>query len=117
VVPFNRHPVVRRGSLYRHRGYQGSQDLDVGGCMINISKGRYWDLPWSLVDGCTPCSPGCDHCWSAGMAHRFYRQHLTTCDGKFNGHVAVRPERLDIPLKRRKPTVYAVWNDLFWEGR
>jgi protein gp37 len=115
VVPFNRHPVVRRGSLYRHRGYQGSQDLDVGGCMINISKGRYWDLPWSLVDGCTPCSPGCDHCWSAGMAHRFYRQHLTTCDGKFNGHVAVRPERLHIPLRRRKPTVYAVWNDLFHE--
>ena len=39
--------------------------------MINIEKGRYWDRPWSLVDGCTPCSPGCDHCWSASMAHRF----------------------------------------------
>lgn len=39
--------------------------------MIDISKGRYWAKPWGLVDGCTPCSPGCDHCWSASMAHRF----------------------------------------------
>jgi len=76
---------------------------------------RYWDKPWSLVDGCTPCSPGCDHCWSASMTHRFNFQW--TKDGKpeFNGHITVRPERLDIPLKRKKPTVYAIWNDLFHE--
>lgn len=47
--------------------------------MIDISKGRYWDLPWSIVSDYGLCLP----------------------------------ERLDIPLKRRKPTVYAVWNDLF----
>ena len=78
-------------------------------------SGRYWDKPWSLIDGCTPCSPGCDHCWSAVMTHRFNFQW--TKDGKpeFNGHITVRPERLDIPLKRKKPTVYAVWNDLFHE--
>lgn len=84
---------------------------------MDISKGRYWDKPLSWVDGCTPCSPGCDHCWSAGMTHRFnktgdcltYRRP----DGKiaFCGCIKTRPDRLDIPLKRRKPTVYAVWND------
>lgn len=78
--------------------------------------GKYWDKPWSLIDGCTPCSPGCDHCWSARMAHRSYREHLTTTEGKFNGHVRVRPDRLDIPLRRRKPTVYSIWNDLFHEA-
>lgn len=89
--------------------------------MIDISKGRYWDLPWSLVSGCTPCSPGCDNCWSAGITHRFTHpanneSHiddglLTTCGGKFTGKIRTHPERLDIPLKRKKPTVWAIWND------
>ena len=41
-----------------------------------------------------------------------------TRDGKpeFNGHITIRPERLSIPLKRRKPTVYAIRNDLFHEN-
>ncbi|MCX5822404.1 MAG: DUF5131 family protein [Deltaproteobacteria bacterium] len=92
--------------------------------MTDTWNGRYWDLPWSLVDGCTPCSPGCDHCWSAGIAHRFYREGepghcmgiLTDDNGRFNGDIITHPERLSIPLKRRKPTVYAVWNDLFHEA-
>jgi protein gp37 len=87
--------------------------------MIDIAKGRYWDLPWSLVGGCTPCSPGCDHCWSASMDHRFGRDLngcLTGDDGKFNGQIVTHPERLSIPLKRRKPTVWAVWNDLYHES-
>lgn len=87
--------------------------------MIDISKGRYWDLPLSLVSGCTPCSPGCDHCWSAGITHRF-KDGLTLRgegqrNGQFNGQIIIHPERLSIPLKRRKPTVFAVWNDLFHE--
>lgn len=87
--------------------------------MIDIANGRYWDLPWSLVSGCTPCSPGCDHCWSATLTHRFSKifvdGSLTTGDGKFNGSIFIHPERLSIPLKRRKPTVFAIWNDLFHE--
>jgi len=74
--------------------------------MIDISKGRYWDKPWSLVDGCTPCSPGCDHCWSMAMGKRFHR---------WPEKVTPHPESLDIPLRTRKPTVFAVWNDLFHE--
>lgn len=93
--------------------------------MIDISKGRYWDQPWSLVDGCTPCSPGCDHCWSAAMTHRWNFQWTNFKNNfpwqkptgvRFNGKITVRPERLTIPLKRKKPTVYAVWNDLFHEA-
>jgi protein gp37 len=97
--------------------------------MIDISRGRYWDRPWSLVDGCTPCSPGCDHCWSASMAHRYRRgvyypdgrvdmsiTNYTDTNGRFDGRIKTNPDRLDIPLKRKKPTVYAVWNDLFHEA-
>jgi protein gp37 len=98
--------------------------------MIDISTGRYWDKPWSLVDGCTPCSPGCSHCWSAGLTHRFGDAELTYRDPsneaarsryrlpeapRFTGKIVTHPERLDIPLKRRKPTVYAVWNDIAHE--
>jgi protein gp37 len=93
--------------------------------MIDVSKGRYWDLPLSLVDGCTPCSPGCDHCWSAGIAHHYRRtpKHdglktvplLTDDRGRFNGEVFTKAERLSIPMKRRKSTVYSLWNDLYHE--
>lgn len=90
--------------------------------MIDIARGRYWSLPWSLISGCTPCSPGCEHCWSASMTRRFDGKHdtgyfLTNEEtGKFNGQILTHPERLSIPLKRKKPTVYAVWNDLFHDG-
>ena len=86
--------------------------------MIDISKGKFWDKPWSLVDGCTPCSPGCEHCWAAAMERRF--GHLAEKVGnnppRFTGVINTNSERLSIPLKRRKPTVYAVWNDLFHEA-
>jgi len=75
--------------------------------MIDISKGRYWDLPWSLVSSCTRCSPGCEHCWSLAMEKRFHKG--------VEGKIEVHPERLSVPLKRKKPTVYAIWNDLFHE--
>lgn len=74
--------------------------------MTDISKGRYWDLPWSLVSGCTPCSPGCERCWALGIERRFK---------KGDGTVHIHPERISIPIRRRKPTVYAIWNDLFHE--
>ena len=89
--------------------------------MINIEKGRYWDLPWSLISGCTPSSPGSDHCWSAGISHHYYREGefghstpiYTNNAGNFNGIVVHNQDRLSIPLKRKKPTVYAIWNDLY----
>jgi protein gp37 len=75
--------------------------------MIDISKGRYWDLPWSLVESCTRCSPGCKNCWALAYEKRFHKG--------YEDQVFDHPERFSTPLKRRKPTVYAVWNDLFHE--
>jgi protein gp37 len=88
--------------------------------MIDISKGRYWDRPWSLVSGCTPCSPGCDHCWAAGIEHHYRKNGLTTHETnrgyspRFTGRIITHPDRLSIPIgkkKTKKPTVHAIWND------
>lgn len=69
--------------------------------------GKYWDKPLSWVDGCTPVSAGCANCWSKAMADRFGRVDFSK--------VVIRPDRLSIPAKTRKPTVFSVWNDLFHE--
>jgi len=79
----------------------------------DVSKGRYWQVVVELVSGCTPCSPGCDHCWSAALAHRFYREGepchesglFTDASGRFNGDIVVHPERLK-RLNTGKPLLY-----------
>lgn len=89
-----------------------------------LEKGIFWSRAWSLVDGCTPVSPGCDHCWSASLAHRFRKTcgeltpqvTQTDLDGRFNGNIQCRNDRLDLPLKVKKPQVWAVWNDLLYES-
>lgn len=68
-----------------------------------IHKGLWWDKPWSLVEGCTPVSPACDHCWLQGMNQRF---------GRATEGVRPRADRLEMPLRRKKPTVWAIWSDL-----
>lgn len=80
-----------------------------------IKTGQYWDQALTLVEGCTPVSPGCDNCWSAAMHHRFITDNLTDPKGKFRGIIRLREDRLALPLKVRKPTVWCVWNDLFHE--
>jgi protein gp37 len=80
---------------------------------INLETGRYWDLPWSLVSGCTRCSPGCDNCWALAMERRFRKP--VEMDYSYlvaDTPIQLHPERLSAPLKRKKPTVYAIWNDL-----
>lgn len=88
-------------------------------------KGLYWDRAWSLVSGCTHVSPGCDNCWAAREAHmrqvqentkiRAKYEGLTTAEGRWNGKVRLLEENLYLPLRKQKPVVWAVWNDLLHE--
>lgn len=88
-----------------------------------IEKGLFWNRAWTLVEGCTPVSAGCDYCWAAAQTHRFgvsedsdlWGKKDFTTNGKFNGKIICREDRLDLPLKVKKPQVWAIWNDLFHE--
>ena len=90
-----------------------------------IAKGLYWDRAWSLIGGCTHCSPGCDNCWAARETNMRAAQKnpkirdrytgLTDQDGKWTGRIRLMEKNLDLPLRVKKPTTWAVWNDLFHE--
>lgn len=80
--------------------------------MIDIENGRYWDEGIELISGCTPCSPGCEHCWSVANTRRFHPGFVD--DGHFNGRIHIHRESLK-RFNTRSPKVFAIWNDLFHE--
>lgn len=80
--------------------------------MSDNSIGRWWDKSWTLVEGCTwpagTMPPACARCWARAMAKRFHKDQLSA--------VEIREDRLGIPEKTRKPTVFACqisYGDLF----
>jgi len=76
-------------------------------------KGISWtDETWNPIIGCTKVSFGCDNCWAERMARLHY--HADFPNG-WDGHVKLFPERLEQPLRWRRPRKIAVglMGDLF----
>jgi protein gp37 len=68
---------------------------------------KYWDQGVTVVWGCTPVSDGCAHCWARALAARFPDTLRGPDAIDFN---AASLERI---LQSKRPTVFALWNDLF----
>lgn len=69
--------------------------------MSTDTKIEWTDATWNVVTGCEKVSPGCDNCYAETFAERWRGipgHHFET-----GFDVTLRPERLDLPLKWRKP--------------
>jgi protein gp37 len=92
-----------------------------------LDKGLYWQRVFKVNEGCTKCSPACDNCWSENetvmrcnhpnekISSRAKSATNYPYHKSFTGHIVLRHDNLDLPLRIKKPAVFAVWNDLFHE--
>lgn len=87
-------------------------------------KGIYWQRSWNVVRGCSKVSPGCDHCWLEAETAR-HAKHPDAkislpcwpaiTNGAWSGLVCMDSLAVTKPLTIQKPTVWALWSDLFHE--
>jgi len=84
--------------------------------MATTSKIEWTEQTWNPTTGCTKISPGCTHCYAETMAYRLQAMGAKGYENAFQ--LRLIPERLNDPLKRKKPTVYFVnsMSDVFHEG-
>lgn len=81
--------------------------------MSTVSRIEWTEQTWNPTTGCTKISPGCKHCYAETMARRLKAMGVKGYESGFK--LSILLERLDEPLKRRKPTTYFVnsMSDLF----
>lgn len=69
--------------------------------MSDNSRIEWTDASWNPVTGCTEVSPGCDNCYAKTFSERFRGVPGHHFEQGFD--VVLRPERLDQPLRWKKP--------------
>ncbi|MEV0149070.1 MULTISPECIES: phage Gp37/Gp68 family protein [unclassified Nonomuraea] len=84
--------------------------------MSDNSSIEWTDATWNPVTGCTEVSPGCDRCYAKTFAERWRGTPGHHFERGFD--VQLRPERLEQPLKWRKPRRIFVnsMSDLFHDS-
>ncbi len=88
-----------------------------------MSKIEWTEKTWNPTVGCSIVSPGCHHCYAMRQAQRNLnmgsdRYAGTVENFRWTGQVNVVPEALEIPKRRKTPTMWFVnsMSDLFHES-
>ena len=83
--------------------------------MTTISRIEWTEQTWNPAVGCTKISAGCKNCYAETMAKRLKAMGTPGYENGFM--LQILPERLEDPVRRKKPTVYFVnsMSDLFHE--
>jgi len=76
--------------------------------MMNKTGIPYLDYTWNPTHGCSPCSLGCDNCWARAMSKRLAGMGVKGYDKANPFKPTFHAERLDEPLKLKKPSVIGV---------
>ena len=78
-----------------------------------MSKIEWTERTWNPVTGCDKISAGCKNCYAETMANRLQAMGQANYANGFK--VTLQPQMLDVPLKRKKPTMWFVnsMSDLF----
>lgn len=84
--------------------------------MSSYSAIEWTEQTWNPVTGCTKVSPGCKHCYAELMSGRLKAMGAPGYENGFK--LRLMPDRLDQPVRRKKPTLYFVnsMSDLFHES-
>lgn len=79
---------------------------------------EWTDATWNPVTGCSKVSPGCTNCYAERLALRFGWSQKPWTRPNAAENVVLRPERLDQPLRWRRPRKIFVcsMSDLFHEA-
>ena len=78
------------------------------------SKIEWTNRTWNIATGCAKVSPGCDRCYMHRLYPRLRSMRVPGYQADPDS-VTIMPERLDIPLKIAKPSMFFVcsMSDLF----
>lgn len=78
---------------------------------------EWTEATWNPVTGCSKVSPGCAHCYAETMSLRFRWSERPWLPEHAAENVVLHPERLDQPLRWRRPRTVFVnsMSDLFHE--
>ena len=72
-----------------------------------MSAIEWTEKTWNPTTGCTKVGDGCDNCYAENMHRRLRGKGAKGYERPFE-EVVCHPDRLEIPLNRKKPTMYFV---------
>jgi protein gp37 len=78
---------------------------------------EWTESTWNPVTGCSKVSPGCAHCYAETLSRRFGWSRTAWTPANATTNVVLRPERLETPLRWKRPRMIFVnsMSDLFHE--